>query len=91
MKQQSEGGRFVHVRQRNSSIRDLRAMQQLMKDSKLYSVKLKGGKHKTTEIGEDAESVVTNSELLARAIEKANCETCSDVNITVGEEATKQK
>ena len=25
------------------------------------------------------------------AIEKANCETCADINLAVGEEATKQK
>ena len=62
-----------------------------MKDSKLYSVKLKAGKNKTTEIGEDAEPVVANSELLAKAIEKAYCETCADVTAAVGEEATKQK
>ena len=65
-------------------------MQQLMKDSKLYSVKLKAGKNKTTEIGEDADSVVANSDLLAKGIEKASCETCTDVNVAASEETTKQ-
>lgn len=91
MMQQSEWGHFVHVRKRSSSNRDLRAVQQLMRGVELYSVKLKAGKHKTTGIAEYAESLVTDTELLAKAIGKANCETCADVNVAVGAEATKQK
>ena len=39
-----------------------------------------------SEIGEDAESVGTNSESLAKAIEKASCETCKEVNDAASEE-----
>ena len=88
--QQSEGRRFVHVRKRNSSNRDLRAMQHLMGSSKLYSVKLKIGRSKATGIGEEAESVVTNSESVAKAIEQANCETSADIDSAVSKEVVKQ-
>ena len=43
-----------------------------------------------TEIGEEAESVVTNSESLAKAIENANCETCKEVDAAVSEEVRRQ-
>ena len=43
------------------------------------------------EIGEEAEeSVVTNSESLAKAIEKANCETCKEVDDAVSEKVKRQ-
>ena len=43
-----------------------------------------------TEIGEEAESVVTNSESLAKTIGKANCETCKEARAAFGEEARNQ-
>ena len=51
---------------------------------------MKAGDRKMTEIGEYAESVVTNSASLAKAIEIANCETCQEVDDAVSEEAKRQ-
>ena len=42
------------------------------------------------EIGEEARPVVTNSESLAKAIEKASCETCKEVGDAVSEEVRRQ-
>lgn len=88
--QHDEGKHFVHVRKRNSSNRDPKAMQGLVGNDKLYSISLRSGSRKMTEIGEEAESVVTNSESLAKAIEKANCETCKEVDDAVSEEVRRQ-
>lgn len=67
--EQHDGGkRFVHVRKRNSSNRDLKAMQGLVGNDKLYSISLRSGRRQVAEIGEEAESVVTNAESLAKAI-----------------------
>ena len=88
--QQDKGKRFVHVRNRNSSNRDLKVMQKLMGSEKLYSIGRKAGDRRMTEIGEYAESVVTNSASPAKAIEMANCETCQEVDDAVSEEVKRQ-
>ena len=46
---------------------------------------------KGSRVGEDAESAATNSESLAKAIEKANCNTCEVVEDAVNKEVKKQK
>ena len=61
-------------------------MHKLTGNEKLYSIRLKAGRRKMTETGEQAESVVSNSEPLAKAIEKANCGTCKEVDIAVSED-----
>ena len=88
--QQRNGMSFVHIRRKRPSNRDLRAMQHLMGSSKLYSVKLKTRGSKATGIGVEAESVVTNSESLVKAIEKTNCQSCEDIDSAVNKEAKKR-
>ena len=87
--QQKEGKRVVHVRKRHSSNRDLRDMQAVTSSEKLHLVNLKCKGNKAAGIGEDAESVVTSSELLAQAIERADCRPCSEVEYVVDGEVRK--
>ena len=61
-----------------------------MGNDKPYSISLKSGCRKMAEIGEEAEPVVTNSESLAKTIEKANCEICKEVGDAVSEEVRRQ-
>ena len=88
--QQEQGKCFVHARKRHSSNHDLRALQALTNNDKLYSVSLRCGGGEASRIVEDAESVVTNSESLAKAIVRANCNTCKEVEDAVNEEVKKQ-
>ena len=64
-------------------------MRSLQRD-KIYAVELKGHEHEEDEIGEAAESILTNSEHIAEIIKKANCRTCEDVSEAVNEEVKKQ-
>ena len=88
--QQDKGKRFVHVRKRNYSNRDLKVMQRLMGSEKLYSIGMKAGDRKMTEIGGYAEPGVMTSASLAKAIEMASCETYQEVDDVVSEEVKRQ-
>lgn len=89
--QQLKSKRFVHVRKKRSSNRDLWSPQKVASGDKIYAVDLKSQGHKGDEIGEVAESILTNSQHLAEIIEKANCRTCEDVDEAVGEKMKKQR
>ena len=52
-------------------------------------MELKGQEHEEDEIGEAAESMLTNSQHLAELIKRANCRTCEDVGDAVNEEVKK--
>ena len=58
------GEYFVHIRSRNSSNRDLRALSGLARGAKFHRVNLKGKLE---------ESIITNSSRLASLTEEANC------------------
>ena len=61
---------FVHIRKRQSSNKDLRALSHLTKGGKFFKVNLRGT---------DAESILTNSAQLASVIQASGCESCEDV------------
>ena len=81
---------ITSMSEKHSSNRDLRAMQALTNNEKLYSVNVRARSGKVSGIGEYAGSVVTNSESLAKAIERANCNACKEVEDAVDEEVRKQ-
>ena len=64
------GEYFVHIRKRNSSNRDLRALSSLTKGEKFHKTNLKG------EVGE---SMITNSSRLASLIEDSKRRSGEDV------------
>ena len=88
--QQKDGRAFVHVHKRNSSNRDLRAVQELATSKAVRSISLRGdGKvegHTDAYIGVAADSAVTTSARLAEGIREANCRTCKYVEKAVGKE-----
>ena len=61
---------FVHIRKRNSSNRDLRALSGLAKKVQFHKVNLKGKLD---------ESIITNSSKLASLIEDSKCQNADDV------------
>ena len=71
------GGCFVHLRKKRSSNRGLRALREIARDGKLYSVKLKGN---------EAESILTNSAYLAKVIDDAECDSSQAVEQIIEEE-----
>ena len=61
---------FMHIRSRNSSNRDLRALSGLTSGARFHRVNLKGNFE---------ESIITNSSRLASLIEDAKCSNTEDV------------
>lgn len=81
-----QGQNFVHVRKKHSSNMELKALQELTKGEQIYTVKLESWKGGAPEIGEGAESIITNSKHVASVIERAACRSCSDVEKTTEKE-----
>ena len=62
---------------------DLKALCGLTKGKKIYTVNLEALIKGVPEFGEEAESIVTNSQCLASAIERAACMSRRDVEEVV--------
>ena len=70
------GDYFVHIRKKHSSKRGLRALREIAREGKLYSVKLKGN---------EAESILANSAHLAKVIEDVECDPSQAVEQVIDE------
>ena len=68
--QVDSGSCFVHVRKRHSSNRDLQMLSKLTGGVRLYKVNLHS---------EEAESVLTNSDVMATLLKEADCQTVEAV------------
>ena len=71
------GGCFVHIRKKQSSNRDLRALSCLTKGTKLYKVNL---------VSSAIESVITNSSGIAKMVKAAGCDSVRSVEKVLEEE-----
>ena len=74
------------MRKKYSSNTDLRALTSLTKGEQFYTVNLGGDEGGSPSLGEEAESIVTNSPHLASVIKQAACKSCKDVEDTLEEE-----
>ena len=73
------GRRFVHVRKKHSSNRDLRALKGATSKKEDFSIDLQNKELKGDRIGIPTDSVVTNSAHPADVVKESNCKTCGDV------------
>ena len=74
------------MRKKHSSNRDPRALRELTKGEQFYAVNLEDWKGSMAEIGEEAESIITNSKHLASVIEKAACSSCEEVERAIAKQ-----
>ena len=71
------GGHFVHIRKVKSSNRDLRTLNGMTDGAKLYKVNLGGS---------EVESIVTDSQVIAKLIESARCDSIGSIEKAIEEE-----